>query len=87
MKPLVHMDQLTDREFAVYAQSVFYQGLVDGRKLFHPRTRDAVMLLIPYHPRRILHARKLRQVYGAGFDIAKAMRRIEAQSQESENEV
>lgn len=70
-KPLPDMVEMTDNELASAAGIVFRAGLKDGREKSFPRSRDAVMLLIPPYPRRIFHARKLRQIYGAGYDISR----------------
>ncbi len=80
---LTHMDDMSDNELASLADTVFRQGLKDGRTLSMPRDKGAVMLLIPPHPHRIFQARKLRQVYGAGYDIARTLREINALKVES----
>jgi hypothetical protein len=71
---LLPMKELSDNALSDLAARVFRQGLIDGRALSFPRDRGAVMLLLPTHERTILHARKLRQVYGAGYDISRGLR-------------
>lgn len=71
------MDDLSDNALSEMAARVFRQGLIDGRNTY-PRTRYQVMLLLPVHPHRVIHSRKLRQVYGAGYDISRALREVTA---------
>lgn len=78
---LPHMDTLSDRELIDCAVRMFRQGLLDGRDR-ERRTADAVMLLIPPYPRRVIHKRKMRQVYGAGYDISRCLRELAGKGQD-----
>lgn len=76
------MVTMTDNDLARLADIVFRQGLKDGRAQSHPRTRDLLHLLLPVMDCRQIHTAKLRQIYGAGFDIAAANERIAAREGE-----
>lgn len=63
------MVTMTDDELAVYASRAFRIGLAHGRKHAKPITANQLAYLLELPARRIVHTRKIRQVYGAGFDI------------------
>lgn len=77
-EPPPDMDTMTDLQLGDVAAAVFRKGLSDGRLCSRPLPCDILMAFLPGYPHRIGHARKLRQVYGAGFDIAKMMLRVKA---------
>lgn len=69
-----------DDTLADFAGQCFRLGLSHGRRedMSTPITADALMAVVPMlnqFDRRLYHKRKLRQVYGAGYDIARAMYR------------
>lgn len=73
-------DDLSDVELADIARAVFLQGLRDGATLSAPHTAEHLMFWLPPYDHRIGHKKKLRQVYGAGFDIAAMMRRVRSKA-------
>ena len=77
-QPLRDMVEMSDQELAGVAAKAFLIGLKDGRELAGPITADKLMMALPGHPHRIMHSKKLRQVYGAAFDIMKGHARIKA---------
>ncbi len=66
LRDMVEMD---DDQLAAIADKAFRLGLHDGRTLRQPITADKLWGLLPQYPRRVMHSVKIRQVYGAGFDI------------------
>jgi len=66
-------DPASDQLFIRLATSAFRMGLADGRTWARPRDSHEVMRAIgaSIPDQRVLHRTKLRQVYGAGFDIAR----------------
>jgi hypothetical protein len=70
----VDLATATDTQLTVLAARAFVLGLRDGRTLSSPRRGGAVIrdLTKSGDVWRNIHRVKLRQVYGAGFDIAKA---------------
>lgn len=77
-QPLRDMVEMSDQELTGLAAKAFLIGLKDGRELAGPITADKLIMELPGHPHRLIHARKLRQVYGAAFDIMQAHKRIRA---------
>lgn len=66
-----------DDTLCEYAARVFRLGLIDGRKRPKPRDGHEIMAAIAtlQDEWRIIDRHKYRQVYGAGFDLARATKR------------
>lgn len=64
-----------DNVLVALAARAFHLGLRDGRKLDKPRDSVTVIRALTKGGDKwqVIHRRKFRQVYGAGFDMAKAM--------------
>jgi hypothetical protein len=75
---LPDMLDMSDQQLADIAATVFLRGLKDARELSGPITADKLMEWLPGYPHRLMHNRKLRQVYGAAFDMMKAHANIKA---------
>lgn len=77
MKLHQHLGTLTDKELCDFAHMAFSFGLSDGRTRSKPIDSEALMhRLFPVGWNGLkVHRWKLRQVYGAGYDIARAIRR------------
>jgi hypothetical protein len=68
---------MTDDQITDLAVLAFKRGLSDGRVKSQPITAEYLMnSIMPPHGRRLLHNSKFRQIYGAGFDMARAKIRI-----------
>lgn len=66
-------------KWADVAHAAFILGMEDGLVLSKPRTAATIINQLPPIPDgRMVHTHKLRQVYGAGFDIAQSNARIRA---------
>ena len=74
-QPTSHMDGLPDGILTHMAAELFQLGLQDSRVRSKPRTRTDVMGLFQYQARRGYSA-KMRQVYGAGFDLGVQLMRV-----------
>jgi hypothetical protein len=73
---MTDFDHMSDQRLSQLAALAFIRGLEDGRKGSTPATADALMQTLRDEIGRIVtwriyHKRKLRQVYGAGFDISR----------------
>jgi len=75
---LPDMLDMSDQQLADIAATVFLRGLKDARELSGPITANKLMELLPGYPHRLIHKRKLRQVYGAAFDMMKGHANIKA---------
>lgn len=63
--------------FSALATKAFELGMADGRKVGPgPRNRQQLMTtILPANASfRVFHSKKLRQIYGAGFDIVRLNR-------------
>lgn len=71
----MNFDDATDDQLAALADKAFRLGLQHGRRMSGPVDAYQIMLLLGHadSQRRKFHTKKLRQVYGAGFDISFAM--------------
>jgi hypothetical protein len=74
----INIDVL-DLQLSQLARSAFHLGLLDGRERLKPRDRYELKNYFqgnwPADANRIVHTRKIRQVYGAGFDISRTLKR------------
>lgn len=61
-----------DHELERFAALAFWRGIYDARQRKTPRSANELLLFLPPANMTILHKLKLRQVYGAAFDITKA---------------
>lgn len=61
-------------QLAALAHKAFMFGLLDGSKIATPRDASDLMhhLLPPGTKFRVYHRNKFRQVYRAGFDVARS---------------
>ena len=62
-----------------YGAKAFAMGLLDGRNQNTPKTAEELFAILTENLTlrldwRRVHHRKLRQVYGAGFDLSKTLR-------------
>jgi hypothetical protein len=71
-------DDWTDDQLADCARAAFLLGLADGRQRSKPRRRDEVVEIARLaYQRRKIHAAKIRQVYGAGFDLSNLLVQVQ----------
>jgi len=80
VKAAKHAEQLSDARLGELAAFAFRRGLDDGRTTSNPKPAAEVWRLLMTGcaapaDRRIIHTKKLRQVYGAGFDISRNLTR------------
>lgn len=74
----------TDDELSDIARAAFMLGLADGRTLSGPINSFKVLAFLETLPIKAngdklkMHRIKIRQVYGAGFDIAQCVERVNA---------
>ena len=76
MKALPAMEKLTGDTWADLATRAFVMGMMDAESLSKPIDSHALMAALPGYPARTGHRMKLRQIYGAGFDIQKLNRKL-----------
>jgi len=70
----MNLSNLSDDRLTAIAAKAFQLGLADGREFSSPRTsHELIDVVAASYERLIVHRNKLRQVYGAGFDISKAL--------------
>lgn len=69
-----NLDNLTDAQLTKLAAKAFRLGLEHGRQLPGPLGAGAVLSHLGITTCRIVHRRKIRQVYGAGYDITRTLR-------------
>ena len=68
----MHAHEQTCEQWTDLASRAFALGYQDGLRLSTPKTsRMIVTLLMAHMERRVVDRRKIRQVYGAGFDLGK----------------
>lgn len=76
--PVLHLDECEPEQLAAFAHKAFLLGMTDGMQRKSPRDSRTVVkdVLPPLTGYRIFHRLKLRQVYGAGFDVARGAHRV-----------
>jgi len=71
------LDKYTDAQLTKLAGRAFRLGLEHGRTLSGPVDSVEVMIHLNVTAHfRIFHRKKLRQVYGAGFDISRQVKAV-----------
>lgn len=70
MNTLSDMVEMTDDVLCDLAREAFKMGLEDGRLLANPISARKLWEVLPWHSQQRFHTKKMRQVYGAGFDLA-----------------
>lgn len=76
----INLDLWEPEQFGAAAHKAFMLGLADGENRASPRDGHAIMIEVfqagTYG--RVFHRQKIRQVYGAGFDIMQCRKRVNA---------
>jgi hypothetical protein len=74
----IDLDAATVDSLAAYAHKAFVLGYLDGT--VRPKPHDSHHVMGALFPDgwkgRVIHRLKFRQVYGAGFDMAQALKRV-----------